>query len=90
MSEQKNNKPIKSFKAGTIEASIWKQEVQKDGQTVVRYSVKLQKKFKKDKGDWQATDYFFPEDLPKIELVVRKAYEYVSLKEINTEACIPV
>jgi hypothetical protein len=80
MSEQKN-KPVKNFKAGACQASIWRQEAQNNGQTVVRYSVKLQKQFKNDKGDWQATDYLFPEDLPKIELVVRKAFEYVSLNK---------
>ena len=88
---QQNNKPVKSFKAGSIEASIWKQEVEKNGQTVIRHSIKLQKQFKNDKGEWQTTDCLFPEDLSKIELVIRKSFEYVSLKEsADTEAGIPV
>jgi hypothetical protein len=78
---QQNNKPVKDFKAGHCQASIWRQETEKNGQTVIRHSIKLQKQFKNDKGEWQSTDYFFPEDLPKIELVIRKAFEYVSLKE---------
>ena len=38
MSQQEKVKPIKDFRAGNFQASVWRNEVQKDGQTVVRYT----------------------------------------------------
>lgn len=49
MSQQKDSKPVKSFSSGTIEVSIWRQEVDKDERT--RYSIKIQKQYKNDKGE---------------------------------------
>jgi len=90
MSQQNNSKPVKSFKAGTIQASIWRKETQKDGQTVVRYSIRPQKQFQNDEGQWQNTDYYFPEELPKLQLVIAKAFEFICLKESkDAEAPMP-
>jgi len=91
MSQQDNSKPIKSFSAGSIQASIWRKETQQDGQTVVRYSVRIQKQYKNDKGEWLNSDYYFPEELAKLESVVRKAFDFISVKESkDAEESIPV
>ncbi len=88
---QDNSKPIKSFSAGSIQASIWRKETQQDGQTVVRYSVRIQKQYKNDKGEWLNSDYYFPEELAKLESVVRKAFDFISVKESkDAEESIPV
>jgi hypothetical protein len=90
MSQEKNSKPIKVYRSGNISASVWKQETEKDGQTVVRYSVRIQKQFKNDKGKWQNTDYYFPEELARLESVVRKTFDFISVKESkDTEESIP-
>lgn len=78
-------KPVKEFRAGTIKAAVWRNEVQDGDRTAVRYSVRIQKRFKRD-GEWHETDYYFPEDLPKLRLVADKAYEYVALSESEDEA----
>ena len=91
MSHQTNSKPIKDFRAGNIQASIWRNEAQKDGQTVVRYSVRVQKRFRKENGSYENTDYFFPDDLPRLALVTQKAYEYIALNESKEhEEAVPV
>ena len=91
MSQEKNSKPVKSFSAGSIQASIWKKETEKDGQTVVRYSVRIQKQYKNDKGEWQNTDYYFPEELAKLESIVRKAFDFILVKESkDAEESVPV
>ena len=88
---QDNSKPIKSFSAGNIQASVWRNEVEQDKQIVVRHSVRIQKQYKNDKGEWQNTDYYFPEELPKLESVVRKAFDFILVKESkDTEESIPV
>ena len=80
MSQKENSKPVKSFSTGNIQASIWRNEIEQDGQTVVRQSVRIQKQYKNDKGEWQNTDYYFPDDLPKLILVAQKAFDFVSLR----------
>ncbi len=79
------NKPIKTYRAGRIQASIWKNEKERNGQTMLQHSIRIQKQFKKEDGEYQNTDYFFPDDLPKLNLVSQKAYEYIKLKQSDTE-----
>lgn len=88
---QQNNKPIKNFRAGTIQASVWRTEIQRDSQRFVRYSVRVQRQYRKDDGNYENTDYFFPEDLPKLALVANEAFKFISLKEsTETEESTPV
>ena len=82
---QQPNPPIKEFRAGRIRASVWRREVEQDGRTIVRYSVKVEKRYKPDDGDWQSTDYYYPEELPKVSLVAAKAYEFVTLRETDND-----
>ena len=81
MTQQTSTAPIKVIRVGGISASVWKDDVEKDGATVVRHSVRIQKRFRQDDGEWKNTDYFFPEELPRLQLVTAKAFEYISLKE---------
>ena len=91
MSEQEKTKPIKSFNAGRVKASIWKNETDQDGQSLVRYSVQIQKQYKNNHGEWINTDSFFPDELPKLESVVRKSYEFILVKESKDfEEDIPI
>ena len=52
-----------------------------EGQIVVRQSVRIQKQYKNDRGEWQNTDYYFPEELAKLESLVRKAFDFITVKE---------
>jgi len=61
---QGNSPPIKTFRAGQIEAAIWPQEKEQDGRTYVQHSVRIQKRYRDKDGNWQATEYFFPNELP--------------------------
>lgn len=91
MSEQQKDKPIKDFRSSNIQASVWRNEVEKDGKTEVRLSVRIQKHFRKDGGDYKETNYYFRDDIPKLILVAQKAYEYLALVESKeAEESIPV
>jgi len=88
---QQNTKPIKDFRAGNVQASVWRNEVEKNGQTVVRHSVRIQKQFRKEGGDYENTEYYFPDDLPKLALVAQEAFRFLSLKESkDAEETVPV
>ncbi|MFC1635464.1 hypothetical protein ACFL5Z_11530 [Planctomycetota bacterium] len=91
MSEQNDAKPIKDFRAGNIQASVWRNELNKDGQTVVRHSVRIQKQYRNKDRAYKGTEYYFRDDLPKLILVAQKAFEFVALNESkDVEESIPV
>lgn len=91
MTEQNKDKPIKDFRSGGIQASVWRNEVKKESEIVVRYSVRIQKRFKNKEGEYENTNYFFRDDLPKLILVAQKAFEFISLTESkDAEETIPV
>ena len=91
MSQQDNSKPIKDFRAGNIQASVWRNELNKDGQTVVRHSVRIQKRYRTKGGDYESTEYYFCDDLPRLILVARKAFEFIALQESkDADESIPV
>jgi len=88
---QQNTKPVRDFRCGGVQASVWRNEVEKDGQTVVRHSVRIQKQFRKEGGDYENTEYYFPEDFPKLALVAQEAFRFVCLKESkDADEAIPV
>ena len=90
MSQQDNSKPIKDFHAGNIQASIWRQEVEKGGRTVARHSVRFQKHFRNNDNKYKRTSYYFPNDLPRLILVAQKAFEFITLaKSEDTEENTP-
>ena len=87
MSQQQKSPPIKEFRVGTIKAAIWRNEVQQGDRTVVQYSVKVQRSYyDQEHKEWKPTEFFFPADLPKLQLVAAKAFEFVSLNEEDIDA----
>ncbi len=78
---QQSNQPIKKFRINNISAAIFRNEIEKDEQTFTRHSVQIQKQFRRDDGSWQLTNTYFPEDLPKLQLLAAKSFEFVSLQE---------
>jgi hypothetical protein len=81
-----SQKPIKDFRVGGIQASIWRKEVPKNGYTAIQYSVKIEKRYRKKDGEYQNTDYYFDDDLPKLILAAQKAYEYIAVTERGTDS----
>ena len=81
MADEEKKPPERTFRAGNVSASVWSKETEQDGRTVVRYSVRIQKRYQDSKGSWRSSDYFFPDELTRLCLVARKAHEYCVLKE---------
>ena len=77
-----NSKPMKEFRAGTVVAAIWAESAPLNGRAVPSYSIRIQKRYRDDKdGQWKTTTYFRPDELPKLGLVVSRAYEFLTLRE---------
>lgn len=75
-------KPVFTVRAGKIQGSVFRNEsTNASGQVLVNYSVRIVKSYKDEKtGEWKETDYFFPDELPKVELVCRRCYGEIVMK----------
>ena len=78
-----SNKPIKSFRAGGVEASVWENEAQEGGGT--RRSVSVRKRYRDKQGNWKDSTTFFANDLPCLALVAQKAFEFLALNESDDQ-----
>jgi len=77
------NMPEKKFRAGGISATIWQNQGQnKTGEPTVYNTISIDRRYmdKKD-NEWKSTTSFRINDLPKVALVMTKAYEFLTLKE---------
>ena len=86
MTEQANNQgspPIKTFRAGRVQAAVFENKVERDGQTDVHHSVKVDKRYQDKDGNWQSTMYFYPDELSKVLLVVGEANRFLNLHDTD-------
>ncbi len=81
MLEEKNN-PVKKFTAGGIHATIWRNRFG-DGTNAqdISSSISLTKSYIDKDGKWQNSSSYYSGDLPKIIIVLKKAYEFMVLKK---------
>ena len=73
------DKPVKEFRAGSVRASIWQDEIA--GKDEEAFSVRIEKRYKDATGNWQSMTRFKRGDLADLELVAFKAREFISLNE---------
>ena len=78
--EEAKNKPVETFIAGAIQAAIWKNDSIINGKTVSFYTITLERSYKDKSDQWKKTTSLRTQDLPKANLVLVKAYEYLTLK----------
>ena len=91
MTQQQGNLPAKEYRVRTTKAAIWHNQVERDGQTVIQSSVKIQKSYQDSKtGDWNNMEMnLFPPEIPGMILILQKAYEECMLREIAGGADAP-
>ena len=85
MAEQKKLQPLKEFRSGRVSATVWENEGQSKGERFVSHSVQIQKRYQDRDGQWRNTTAFFVNELPKVLLLVQKAYEFIVLSERGDE-----
>lgn len=74
-------KPLKEFASGAVRATIWENEREKDNQKFTTHTIRVERTYKDQSGEWQSTNGFRQSDLPNVELVVRKAFEFLTMRE---------
>ncbi len=75
--------PVKKFSVGGVQVAVWENEG-KEGRSF--YSVSFDRRYKDKNDEWKSTSSLKANDLPKAILALQKAYEFVSLKELEVEA----
>jgi len=70
-------KPEKVFKVGAVRASIFRNTIEKNGQTIPLPKVVIEVRYKDKAGQWNGTNSLSLNDLPKAILALQKAYEYL-------------
>lgn len=70
--------PEKVFRHGGCFASVFINEVTRDGQIRQMRSVSFQRRYMDKNGEWQSTSHLNVNDLPKAVLALNKAYDYIT------------
>jgi len=80
------DRPVKEFRAGSVRASIWQnQVVDKNDRSFNIFAVRVERRYKDNEGNWQSSTRFMRSDLADLELVAFKAREFISLHEREPE-----
>jgi len=78
------NQPEKKFRAGTVSVTVWKNSEQKDDGTPTEYqTISVERSYKDKSGEWKYTNSLRINDLPKANLMLQKAYEFVVMRSSN-------
>jgi len=76
------NRPVQEFRVRNLSLAIWQNEGTRDGRLVTLHSITLNKRYQDQQtGEWKDSSSFFPDDLPRLRLLLDKAYESILLKD---------
>ncbi len=71
------SKPERVFKMGAVRASVFVNDIQRDGKTVALRKVVIEVRYRDKAGQWQGTNSLSINDLPKAITALQQAYEYL-------------
>lgn len=74
-------KPETKFRAGVVQATVWKNQSTKQGLSGDYYSVSFGKNYKDKTGAWKSTNSLNVTEIPKLIAVLGKAYEWCVMKK---------
>ena len=83
---KKMSKPKKTFRLGCAVAAVWENERGVGDETYPFQSVTLSRRYKDNHGQWASSNSFNKNDLPKLKIVVQRAYEYMNSSESEEES----
>ncbi|MAG08440.1 hypothetical protein CMO89_03130 [Candidatus Woesearchaeota archaeon] len=79
------NMPEKKFRAGAVCATIWENMGKtKEGEPTAYKTISVERNYKDKNDEWKSTNSFRVNDLPRLSLVLSKAYEHVALKDMTS------
>ena len=80
--EKPGNVPEKRFRAGAISATVWLNKAQRaTGEEAEYRTISIDRRYADKNGNWQSTNSMRVTDLPKAQVVLQKAFEYLVLNQ---------
>ena len=79
------SRPEKRFRCGSCEAAIFENEINRNGKAIKLKKAVIQKRYKNADDEWKSTHSLDKNDIPKMMLVLSKAYEYLTMGEENSD-----
>ena len=73
-----SNKPETVFKIGAVRAAVFRNTIEKNGQTIELPKVVIEVRYKDKTGQWQGTNSLSINDIPKAILALQKAFEHLT------------
>ena len=70
-------KPEIVFKVGAVRASVFRNIIERNGQSMSLPKVVVEVRFKDKMGQWRGTNSMSLNDLPKAILALQQAFEYL-------------
>ena len=71
------SKPETVFKVGAVRAAVFRNTIEKNGQSIQLPKVVIEVRYKDKTGQWNGTNSLSINDLPKAILALQKAFEYL-------------
>jgi len=71
------SKPETVFKVGAVRAAVFRNTIEKNGQSIQLPKVVIEVRYKDKTGQWNGTNSLSVNDLPKAILALQKAFEYL-------------
>lgn len=79
---KEGNLPERKFRAGALSATIWLNKGHKtNGEESEYRTISIERNYTDKEGKWQSTNSMRIADLPKVMVVIQKAYESLVLNE---------
>lgn len=77
-----NNQPFDTIRVGRIKATVWENENQQGG---IFHSVTLARNFRDENNQWQETNTFSVDDMPRVRMASDKAFDsiYERLQQLH-------
>jgi len=74
-------KPVKTIRFGSISASVFENEIDKEGGVTSLLTVNLQRRYRDSDGQWKSNTSFTLAELPAAIEVLRRAMEYIAVQK---------
>jgi len=76
--EQNTSLPVAKFKAGTVAAAIWENQMNINGRAVTVLKATVQRRYKdKNSGEWKSSGSFGRNEIPLAIFCLQKALEEI-------------
>ena len=80
---QQTTKPVKQFRCGALNVSVWEREHKGD----VYHSATASRAYKDDdKDEWRYSDQFNREDLPVVAALLNQAFSWIVAQQAQAKA----